>query len=189
MSCFQAEIFLTEKSTLENEIDHLKSELAEKSTLENEIDLLKSELLEKSNIIIPPLPLPEDNTEEIAQLLQQISTLNSRIIEVESGKESAVSLLGEELSQLKTEKSTAEKDFNERLAEYEQNFERTMDDYEKRLENQDKLEKDVEELKTALEKSKEQLSKMKKQFQAKLKAARESTHPSGEGIGNVDVSS
>ncbi|OXA37244.1 protein lava lamp isoform X3 [Folsomia candida] len=182
----QAEIFLTEKSTLENEIDHLKSELAEKSTLENEIDLLKSELLEKSNIIIPPLPLPEDNTEEIAQLLQQISTLNSRIIEVESGKESAVSLLGEELSQLKTEKSTAEKDFNERLAEYEQNFERTMDDYEKRLENQDKLEKDVEELKTALEKSKEQLSKMKKQFQAKLKAARESTHPSGEGIGNVD---
>lgn len=90
-------------------------------------------------------------------------------------------LLQEELSLLKNEKETSEKDFNERLSEYEKNFERTIDDYEKRIEEQDKV---AEELKTASEKTKEQMAKMKKQFQAKLKSVREGQSSSGA----VDVS-
>lgn len=86
-------------------------------------------------------------------------------------------LIQDELSQVKSEKASLEKDFMERLGEYEKNFGERMEEYEKKSEDFEQkiaeYEKTIADLNVSVEKYKEQMAKMKRLYQTKLKAAKE----------------
>jgi len=116
-------------------------------------------------------------------LLAKVTELQSKIAELEEEKGSYL-MTQEEIIGLKAEKDKMERDYLERLGEFEKNFTETMSDYDSRLEESEKslnakdetlkeTENKVQELSSSLEKAKEQLVKMKRQFQAKLKALKE----------------